>query len=221
MPVRRRAALLGLLLACFVLRPRAAAQEKPEPAARFEKSVHQVAMRDGVKLNTIVHAPKEIREPLPILLLRTPYGAERNAAAALQGYLKELTDDGYLFAFQDIRGRYGSEGQFVMSRPPRDRKDPKAIDEGTDTYDTIDWLLANVPKNNGRVGMLGISYGGWLTVMGMLDPHPALKAVSPQASPADMFLGDDFHHNGAFRLSYGFEYVALMETSKINFDFKF
>ena len=95
-----------------------------------------------------------------------------------------------------------------MLRPPRDTKDPKAIDESTDTYDTIDWLLKNVPNNNGRVGMLGISYPGWLTVMAMLDPHPALKAVSPQASPADMFLGDDFHHNGAFRLSYGFEYVG-------------
>ena len=101
-----------------------------------------------------------------------------------------------------------------MSRPPRDPNDPKAIDEGTDTYDTIDWLLKNVPNNNGRVGMLGISYPGWLTVMALLDPHPALKAASPQASPADMFLGDDFHHNGAFRLSYGFEYVAMMETDK-------
>ena len=101
-----------------------------------------------------------------------------------------------------------------MLRPPRDQGDPKAIDESTDTYDTIDWLLKNVPNNNGRVGMLGISYAGWLTVMAMLDPHPALKAVSPQASPADMFLGDDFHHNGAFRLSYGFEYVAMMETDK-------
>ena len=100
-------------------------------------------------------------------------------------------------------------------------KDAKAIDEGTDTYDTIDWLLKNVPNNNGRVGMLGISYPGWLTVMALLDPHPALKAASPQASPADMFLGDDFHHNGAFRLSYGFEYVAMMETDKSNANFAF
>jgi putative CocE/NonD family hydrolase len=132
-----------------------------------------------------------------------------------------MADDGYIFVFQDIRGRYQSEGKFVMVRPPRDQSDAKAIDESTDTHDTIEWLLKNVPKNNGRVGMLGISYGGWLTVMGLLDPHPALKAVSPQASPADMFLGDDFHHNGAFRLSYGFEYVAMMETSKTNFSFKF
>src|SRR5260370_2249309 len=108
-----------------------------------------------------------------------------------------------------------------MQRPVRDAKNPKAIDEGTDTYDTIDWLVKNVPRNNGRVGLLGISYGGWLTVMGMLEPHPALKAVSEQASPADMFLGDDFHHNGAFRLSYGFEYSTMMETDKTNFKFEF
>jgi len=108
-----------------------------------------------------------------------------------------------------------------MQRPARDRKDPHSIDEGTDTYDTIDWLIKNVPSNNGRAGELGISYGGWLTAMSLLEPHPALKAVSEQASPADMFLGDDFHHNGAFRLSYGFEYAALMETGKTNFQFQF
>src|SRR5207302_7616102 len=122
----------------------------------------------------------------------------------------------------DIRGRYKSEGQFVMSRSPRDKADPKAIDESTDAYDTIDWLVKNVPDNNGRVGMLGISYDGWTTAMAMLDPHPALRAASPQASPADMWLGDDFHHNGAFRLSYGFEYAAMMEAGKdvehFNFD---
>jgi putative CocE/NonD family hydrolase len=101
-----------------------------------------------------------------------------------------------------------------MLRPPRDKHDAKAVDESSDTYDTIEWLLHNVPSNNGRVGMLGVSYPGWLTVMAMLDPHPALRAVSPQASPASMFLGDDFHHNGAFRLSYGFEYVTMMEGSK-------
>ena len=115
---------------------------------------------------------------------------------------------------QDIRGRFKSEGQFVMLRQPRDPKDKKAIDESTDTYDTIEWLLKNVPNNNGRVGMAGTSYGGWLTVMGMLDPHPALKAAVPAASPADMWIGDDFHHNGAFRLSYGFEYAYMMESSR-------
>ena len=107
-----------------------------------------------------------------------------------------------------------------MQRDPRDPKDPHSIDEGTDTYDTIDWLLKNIPNNNGRAGDAGISYGGWLTAMALIEPHPALKAVSEQASPADMFLGDDFHHNGAFRLSYGFEYAAEMETDKTNFQFR-
>lgn len=108
-----------------------------------------------------------------------------------------------------------------MLRRPRDRRDPKAIDEGTDTYDTIEWLLKNVPGNNGRVGIFGISYPGWLTVMATLDPHPALKAASEQASPADMYLGDDFHHNGALRLSYGWEYATRMETSKVDYAFDF
>ena len=143
------------------------------------------------------------------------------AAGALRSSYLELAADGYIFAFQDIRGRYKSEGHFVMMRPPRDRKDPHAIDESTDAYDTIDWLVKHVPNNNGRAGMLGISYPGWLTVMAMLDPHPALKAVSPQASPADMYLGDDFHHNGAFRLSYGLEYATRMETNKEQAAFAF
>jgi putative CocE/NonD family hydrolase len=126
----------------------------------------------------------------------------------------ELAADGYIIVVQDIRGRFKSEGQFVMLRQPREAKDAKAIDESTDAYDTIEWLLKNVPNNNGRAGMAGTSYGAWLTVMGALDPHPALKAAVEQASPADMWIGDDFHHNGAFRLSYGFEYAYMMESSK-------
>ena len=135
--------------------------------------------------------------------------------------MKALADEGYIFVFQDIRGRFKSEGRFVMQRPPRSTADAGAIDESTDAYDTIDWLLKSIPGNNGRAGMLGISYDGWLTAMAMLDPHPALRAVSPQASPADMFLGDDFHHNGAFRLSYGFEYAVLTEASDTNAQFTF
>lgn len=183
-----------------------------------------IPMRDGVRLNTEIYAPQGPSERLPILITRTPYGVGHDAkgfSPSLSSSYKELADEGFIFVFQDIRGRYESEGQFVMLRTPRDKGDPKSIDEGTDTYDTIEWLLKNVPNNNGRVGVLGISYGGWLTVMAMLDPHPALKAVSEQASPADMYLGDDFHHNGAFRLSYGFEYAARMETSKVNFSFDF
>jgi putative CocE/NonD family hydrolase len=178
-------------------------------------------MRDGVRLHTAIYAPRGFKDPLPILLLRTPYGIKDSAERSIKSYLGELDREGYIFVFQDIRGRFLSEGRFVMLRLPRDGKNPKHIDETTDAYDTIDWLLKNVADNNGKVGMLGISYGGWLTAVALLDPHPALKAVSPQASPADMFLGDDFHHNGAFRLSYGFEYVALMETSKTNTNFRF
>jgi putative CocE/NonD family hydrolase len=206
---------------------RALAQSQQTPAADysllFDKTDVMIATRDGVKLHTEIYTPKNATGTLPIILERTPYGIaddDKGYSRKLAGY-EEMIPDGYIFVFQDIRGRYGSEGTFVLQRPLRDPKNPKAIDEGTDAYDTIDWLVKNVPRNNGRVGLLGISYGGWLTVMGMLEPHPALKAVSEQASPADMFLGDDFHHNGAFRLSYGFEYSTMMETGKTNFIFQF
>jgi putative CocE/NonD family hydrolase len=196
----------------------------PDPASplgRYVKTEAMIPMRDGVRLHTAVYAPKGAKGPLPFVLLRTPYGIAERAPRDFRGYLKELAEEDYLIVFQDIRGRHKSEGTFVMGRPPRDKRDPRAIDESTDAHDTISWLLKRVPNNNGKVGMLGISYPGWLTVMALLEPHPALAAVSPQASPADQFLGDDFHHNGAFRLSYGFEYVAMMETSKVNFSFKF
>ena len=199
-------------------------QNHPGPDQDFQKITVMIAMRDGVRLNTEIYVPQGRNDRLPFLITRTPYGLghdEKGLHSSLRSSYKELADEGFIFVFQDIRGRYESEGQFVMLRPPRDKNDPNAIDEGTDTYDTIEWLLKNVPNNNGRVGVLGISYGGWLTMMATLDPHPALRAVSEQASPADMYLGDDFHHNGAFRLSYGFEYAARMETSKTNFSFDF
>jgi putative CocE/NonD family hydrolase len=189
-------------------------------AAEFDVREVMIPMRDGIKLHTTVYSPREAPGPLPIILSRTPYGIT-GAAQALRGRYKELADDGYIFAFQDIRGRYASEGSFVMMRPVRDRRNPKSIDEATDAFDTVDWLVKHVPGTNGRVGMLGVSYDGWLTAMAMLEPHPALRAVSPQAPPADMWLGDDFFHNGAFRLSYGFEYAARMETSKQQEQFEF
>jgi uncharacterized protein len=196
-----------------------AAQQQDTPL--FDKSEVLIPTRDGVRLHTVIFKPKDAKENLPILLERTPYGAQSNERALRNRY-PFLIADGYIFAFQDIRGRFTSEGQFVMQRPPRDRRGPKAIDESTDAYDTVEWLIHNVTGHNGRVGMLGISYGGWLTTMALLDPHPAMKAASEQASPADMFLGDDFHHNGAFRLSYGFEYAALLESAKeANTNFKF
>ena len=191
----------------FVFASAASAQQAP-----FTRTEAMVPMRDGVKLYTQVFTPTRTSEPVPMLLLRTPYGIGNATPEQLAALLPELTD--YIIVRQDIRGRFKSDGQFVMLRQPRDASDKKGIDEGTDTYDTIDWLLKNVSNHNGRVGMAGTSYGAWLSVMGMLDPHPALKAIVQQASPADMWLGDDFHHNGAFRLSYGLEYAYMMESSK-------
>ena len=183
-----------------------------------------IPMRDGVRLQTAILTPKRANGPLPIIFLRTPYGVPKDAneVPSSRLYDEPLWADGYIFVMQNIRGRFKSEGQFVMQRPPRDRKDSKSIDEGTDTYDTIEWLIKNVTNNNGRVGMTGTSYPGWLVTQALLEPHPALKAVSEQASPDDMFVNDDFHHNGAFRLSYGFEYSALLETTNeknTNFEF--
>jgi len=201
------------------------AQSIPDSNWVYEKQTVLIPMRDGVRLNTSIYTPKNVAAPLPFLMQRSPYGigdgVSPEAFSNPISSRKQLADEGFIFVFQDIRGRYKSEGTFVMMRNPRDRNNPKAFDESTDTYDTIDWLLKNIPNHNGRAGIYGISYDGWLTAMAMLDPHPALKAVSPQASPADMFLGDDFHHNGAFRLSYGFEYAAMMETSNINTNFSF
>jgi putative CocE/NonD family hydrolase len=201
--------------------PASAAQDSSSPAPAFNKTEVMIAMRDGAHLHTLIYSPKRMTGALPILINRTPYGIGGIDAALGSPSLKYLVRDGYIFVFQDIRGRFTSEGQFVMLRPMRDKTKARAIDESTDAYDTIEWLIKNVPHNNGRVGMLGTSYPGWLTVMAMLDPHPALKAVSPRASPADMFIGDDFHHNGAFRLSYGFEYATMMETTKEFSAFKF
>jgi putative CocE/NonD family hydrolase len=174
-----------------------------------------IPVRDGVRLQTVILTPKEKTGPLPFLMVRTPYGVpESEDSLTGSGVNDELIADGYIFVFQNIRGRFKSEGTFEMQRIARDRTQAKSVDEGSDTYDTIDWLLKNVPNNNGRVGMWGISYPGWLVTQALIEPHPALKAASEQASPDDMFINDDFHHHGAFRLSYGFEYSALLETSK-------
>jgi putative CocE/NonD family hydrolase len=210
-PGRLAAALLAVAALCSALGLAAARQESP--ADRYTSRDVMIPARDGIRLHAKIFTPKDQHGPLPFILSRTPYGVE-NAANKFTTYLKALAEDGYIFVFEDIRGKFGSEGTFVMQRPARAPGDTQSIDEGTDTYDTIAWLLKNGGDNNGRVGMLGISYDGWTTIMGALEPHPALKAISPQASPADMWLGDDFHHNGAFRLSYGFEYAAMMESGK-------
>jgi putative CocE/NonD family hydrolase len=193
----------------LALATRAAAQDA------FTERVEMIPMRDGVRLHTRIFTPARATRPVPFMMIRTPYGIAGASSRSLESGYGFLGRDAYIFVLQDIRGKFRSEGEFEMLRPLRaDRRDPRAIDESTDAYDTITWLLANVSGHNGRVGMTGVSYPGWLTAMAMLDPHPALKAVSPQASPADMWIGDDFHHNGAFRLSYGFEYATMMESSK-------
>ena len=215
----RLAALLLLPALSAALPAQTAAPAKP--TYTYVKLVDtMVAMRDGVKLHTSIYVPQNYSGPLAIVFTRTPYSIT-GSAGRMTGSYRELAEDGYAFAFQDIRGHYGSEGTFVMQRAPRDRNDPKAIDEGSDAYDTIDWLVKRVPGNNGRVGMLGVSYDGWVVVQALMDPHPAFKAASPQASPADMWMGDDFHHQGAFRLSYGFEYAYDMEQGKVSKQFAF
>ncbi len=172
-----------------------------------------VPMRDGVHLSTVILAPSKPHGPLPILLSRTPYGSGHSitmAQAAAQW--SDLMRDGYVFVIQDIRGRYKSEGTFVMNRPQR--RDTSGTDESTDTYDTIEWLVHNVPNTNGRVGAFGISYPGWLAAVAAIGAHPALKAISPQAPMGDTWLGDDFFHQGAFRLTYGLEYTWELEASR-------
>jgi putative CocE/NonD family hydrolase len=197
------------------------AQPQAAPDTNFTFSLAMVTMRDGVRLNTTMFVPKRQAGPLPILFVRTPYGVP-GAVFQLSRAYPELVAEGYIFAFQDIRGKYASEGTFVMQRAPRPvDAGTRAIDESTDAYDSVEWLTKSLPNNNGRVGMLGVSYPGWTTAMAMLDPHPALRAVSPQASPADMWMGDDFHHNGAFRLSYGFEYAYMVENAKGGSQFEF
>jgi uncharacterized protein len=224
--IRRKLWLWILLVGAgvFVSPSFHAAQQVPRNFAElFEKRDVMIAMRDGVKLHTEIYSPRNATEALPILMVRTPYGIsnpDQGVSNMIYRYT-EMAQEGYIFVFQDIRGRYGSEGKFVMLRPIHDESNARGTDESTDTYDTIDWLVKNVPHNNGRVGLDGTSYDGFLVTMGMIHPHPALKAVSEQACMADTWLGDDFFHNGAFRLSYAFEYAPLLETSAENYSFPF
>jgi putative CocE/NonD family hydrolase len=184
----------------------------------YKRTEAMIPMRDGVRLHAVILKPADIATPLPFLIQRTPYGVDGTSRASFFAGRPELARDGYIYVGEDIRGRYKSEGQFVMSRPLADHHDSKAVDESTDTYDTVAWLLANIHGNNGRAGFVGTSYPGFLAMMAGIDPHPAVKAISPQAPMIDVWMGDDFFHNGAFRQSYGYDYVLSMESSKENFD---
>jgi putative CocE/NonD family hydrolase len=202
----------GLLVAVLVLVGSAAAQT-PE----YVKSEAMIPMRDGVQLHAVMLRPVGSDAPgaaaLPFLMQRTPYGVDGTTPRSVNGK-PELAASGYIFVYEDIRGRYKSEGQFVMNRPIVTHTSKADVDETTDTRDTIDWLLKNVPNNSGKVGVLGVSYPGFLAMMAGIDAHPAVKAISPQAPMTDVWMGDDFFHNGAFRETYGFDYVQQLEAQK-------
>ncbi|RXS98153.1 CocE/NonD family hydrolase [Silvibacterium dinghuense] len=185
----------------------------------YSRQEVMIPMRDGIKLHAIILRPTDTHEPLPFMMQRTPYGVDGYVPDRINAQFTELAQSGYIFVMEDIRGRYESQGQFVMMRPIAAHHDPhssdtKNTDESTDTYDTVAWLIKNVPENNGRVGVAGVSYPGFLAAEAGIDPHPAVKAISPQAPMTDVWVGDDFFHNGAFRQTYGYDYVLGMESSK-------
>lgn len=200
-----------------------------DSVVNYKKTSVMMPMRDGVKLFTVIMAPANTSKSFPVLIERTPYGADipipddTVVAFNIDFPFADMARDGYIFAFQDIRGKYKSEGNMQIHQPLIHNKKKDAVDESTDTYDTVDWLTKNIAFNNGKAGIVGISYPGWLALVGAVDPHPALKASSEQACMGDLFLGDDFHHNGAFRLSYGMEYsyeVEFDKTTDSNFPFE-
>ncbi len=179
----------------------------------YYKIERSIPMRDGVKLFTSIYIPKDSSERHPVLLTRTPYSCapygEDKFKAYWSSYLKQYCKEKYILVTQDVRGRWMSEGEFVDVRPFNpDKKTNKDIDEASDTYDAIDWMIKNVPGNNGNVGVFGISYPGFYSTMASLSNHPALKVVSPQAPVTDWFIGDDFHHNGAFMLMDAFAFYS-------------
>jgi len=182
--------------------------------ARYTKYEYRIPMRDGARLFTSVYVPKDAGpgKRYPVLLNRTPYGVAPYGSDAYPravGPSEAAAGEGFIFAYQDVRGRYMSEGTFVDVRPHDPAKGPKDVDESSDTWDTIEWLLKKLPWDDGRVGMWGISYPGFYAAMGLVDAHPALVAVSPQAPIADWFIGDDFHHNGAFFLPHAFNFISV------------
>lgn len=188
------------------------AQTEADVKALYNKTEQLITMRDGVKLFTAIYTPKDQSQRYPIMLNRTPYTVSPygpNAYKEALGPSEHFQKEKYIFVYQDVRGKFMSEGEFVDVRPYKPKKaGPKDFDESSDTYDTIEWLVKNVPNNNGRVGMWGISYPGFYTSMGAIDAHPALRAASPQAPIADWFIGDDFHHNGALFLPHTFNFFA-------------
>ena len=178
----------------------------------YTKMERYITMRDGMRLFTSIYLPKDQSQKYPILLKRTPYSVSPYGEDKFPDHLGPndlFVKEGYIFVYQDVRGRWMSEGEFVDVRPHIDnKKSKKDIDESSDTYDTVDWLIKNLPNNNGRVGIYGISYPGFYSSASLPGAHPAVKAVSPQAPVTDWFMGDDFHHNGAFFVDDAFSFYA-------------
>lgn len=174
-----------------------------------------IEMRDGVNLYTEIYSPSEINESLPIIFTRTPYGVQTSNSSygdyRLNGAHKTLAEERYIFVFQDMRGKNNSEGSYSLLRPIADSI---PINESTDAYDAIEWLINHIPNNNGKVGMTGNSYNSWLAAMALIDPHPALTTVNLQGTPSDVYIGDDFFHYGAFRLSPSFGYSVIENENK-------
>ncbi len=185
--------------------------------AHYVKYDYQIPMRDGVRLFTSIYVPQHASGPEPILFIRTPYSIRpygEDQYPKTLGPSEQFARERYIFAYQDVRGRFHSEGQFEEVRPYKAKKTgPKDTDESTDTWDSIDWLIKHVPSNNGKVGMWGISYPGFYVSEAMIDAHPALVAVSPQAPVGDWFLGDDWHHNGALFLAHAFRWFSANDRA--------
>jgi uncharacterized protein len=198
--------------------------QNPPDAPDFDVKEHytkyefRIPMRDGVQLFTSVYVPKDASRSYPFLIDRTPYSVAPYGVDQYRTHLGPSPDfdkSGYIFVFQDVRGRYMSEGQFIEMRPHLDnRKSNKDVDDSTDLYDTIDWLLKNVPNNNGKAGIWGISYPGFYTSASMIDTHPALKAASPEAPMTNLFMGDDAYHGGAFMLAANFGFYAFFRPQE-------
>jgi putative CocE/NonD family hydrolase len=192
----------------------------PVESYDYVKRVAMIPMRDGVKLYTVIVLPKGAKNA-PILLTRTPYNAAgratRSASSRMLATLPEgdelFVSDGYIRVFQDVRGKYGSEGEYVMTRPLKGSLNSSEVDHSTDAYDTIDWLVKNTPESNGKVGMLGSSYEGFTVVMALVNPHPALKVAAPMSPMVDGWMGDDWFHFGAFRQT-NFDYFTGQTTAK-------
>jgi uncharacterized protein len=208
----RTRSTLGLLALLSIGGSRsAAAQDTASIASRYTKTENQVAMRDGKRLFTVVYAPRDTTRRYAIMLTRTPYSVGPYGPTAYPrgiGPSARFADEGFIFVYQDVRGRFMSEGDFVHMTPWIGSAGAAKTDESTDTYDTIDWILKNVAHNNGRVGMWGISYPGFFSAAALVNSHPALRAVSPQAPQADWFMGDDVHHHGAFLLTSAFNFFT-------------